>query len=323
MISMEKKFFKLQGGNAMSIIEHSESWCQKYRLNYRDRSKVRWPGNRSLAVRVNVALEIFGTGSAVASGSKEGIGGLSARDEYNFEVGVWRVLDILVDHKLPATFFVSGSAVTKYPNVLKTVADEGFEIAAHGYEQGLSAASVSEEREEEEVVLCTDLLRAINDEPGGWVSPGGVCTQRTIDALIRAGYLWHGDLQDDDIPYVLETGAGSIVEIPHRSQSTNDFSIFASRDVHGAVRSLRSVEQAKSYFAEAFLAYKSTSEREGLLSLEFGIHPFSSCIPDRIVALDWILSYISNQDDIWVTTNLDMARWWRENMKIDSQFFSQ
>ena len=294
----------------------ARTWCRKIRLPFRERTSLRWPNGSALSIRINVALEIFGAGSSVASGTKEGIGGLSARDEYNFEVGAWRAIDALTRHNLPATFFLSTSAILKYPEVVNAIRSEGFEIAAHGFEQGLAAASISGDREEEEVVKCTELIRTVQDELGGWVSPGGVCSQRTIDALIGQGYLYHGDLQDDDIPYFLETQAGTIVEIPHRSQSTNDFSMFAGRDVHGAVRSLRSVNQAKSYFEEALSAYRVTSRRDGLLSLEFGINPFSSCIPDRIVAIDWIFGHIKEQDDIWVCNNFEMASWWKSNAQM-------
>lgn len=291
------------------------TWCRKARLPFKERKAIRWPNGSVLSIRVNVALELFGAGSSMASGSKEGIGGLSARDEYNFEIGVWRAIDVLTKYRIPATFFLSTSAIIKYPDVVDAVRSEGFEIAAHGFEQGLAAASVSGDREQEEVARCTEMMRTIQDEPGGWVSPGGVCSQRTIDALIEHGYLYHGDLQDDDIPYLLETQAGTIVEIPHRSQSTNDFSMFAGRDVHGAVRSLRSVDQAKSYFEAALSAYSLTAHREGILSLEFGIHPFSSCIPDRIVAIDWIFGHIRDQDDAWICNNIEMARWWKSNAK--------
>ncbi len=44
-----------------------------------------------------------------------------------------RILDILKEYNIQATFFVLGSYVKKYPNITKRIADEGHIIANHTY----------------------------------------------------------------------------------------------------------------------------------------------------------------------------------------------
>jgi peptidoglycan-N-acetylglucosamine deacetylase len=44
-----------------------------------------------------------------------------------------KFVELLLDYQVPATFFFTGSAAEKYPDIVKFVFDNSFEIGNHGY----------------------------------------------------------------------------------------------------------------------------------------------------------------------------------------------
>ena len=92
-----------------------------------------------------------------------------------------QVLDILKQENVPATFFVLGSRVELYPDLLKREYDEGHYIANHGYSHKYSQIYTSKDTVFEEYVKCENAIRnALNNQaynsylfrfPGG--SSGG------------------------------------------------------------------------------------------------------------------------------------------------------
>lgn len=92
-----------------------------------------------------------------------------------------QILDILKQENVPATFFVLGSRVELYPDLLKREYDEGHYIANHGYSHKYSQIYASKDTVFEEYVKCENAIRnALNNQvynsylfrfPGG--SSGG------------------------------------------------------------------------------------------------------------------------------------------------------
>jgi hypothetical protein len=103
-----------------------------------------------------------------------------------------------------------------------------------------------------------------------------------------------------------------LVQIPHRSKTTGDYGIFAF-GLEGAVRAQRSHREAAQFFQDTFDAYLETAQREWPQLISIVIHPYMSCIPERIGALDRMFSYMKGFPEVWFTTCIDLARYWKEN----------
>ena len=56
-----------------------------------------------------------------------------SRGRFGPKVGIWKVLNVLDQYGLKTTFFTPGWVVEKYPDVVKSIAEKGHEIALHGY----------------------------------------------------------------------------------------------------------------------------------------------------------------------------------------------
>lgn len=71
-----------------------------------------------------------------------------------------QILDILKNENVPATFFVVGSRVNMYPNLVKRAYEEGHYIANHGYSHSYSNIYRSVDTIFGEYVDCENAVRA-------------------------------------------------------------------------------------------------------------------------------------------------------------------
>ena len=114
-----------------------------------------WPGNKRVAVAINVDLEIWSEGrapdySVQSSSLKPGTvsHGAIAWSQYGGKTGVWRVLRMLERHGVPATFSVNAKCAEAYPDAVRQIARSGFDIAGHGYTQDQLLVYMSPEEEQ-------------------------------------------------------------------------------------------------------------------------------------------------------------------------------
>ena len=290
---------------------------EKIIIPFRERrARVKWPDNKILNVRMDVALEWFGREFLDGSDKLLDIGSLSHKEGYNFNVGVWRILDLLDRCGLKVTFFCSGAGAKYHPEVIREIKERGHEIGGHGYYQSRGAARMTADEEREDIVETTSILESVSGErPCGWLNPGaGGCSERTFELLVDEGYLWNGDLRDDDLPYGIKVKDKILIEMPHRSMTTNDFSWFSGRGgINSIVKAQRSPQEAVKFFRDTFDGYYETAKREGAQSLTFGIHPYISCYPDRIGAIEKMIAYMKDFPGVWFSTYDALAQWWKKN----------
>jgi len=296
---------------------------KKIKIPFRERGeRVRWPGNKLVAVKINVPQEWWGRFFQPkvypASGSTEAqhvldVSYLSEGQDYDFDVGVWRALDLLDRHGLKASFMCSGGGAKHRPEVIQEIKKKGHEVAGHSFYQSRGAARMTEDEEREDLVETTAILEKVcGERPLGWDHTGVGAHERSFRLLVEEGYFWNGDLRDDDLPYGMVINDKILVELPHRSKTTGDYGIFC-KGLEGAVKAQRSHREAISFFRDTFDAYLETAKREWPQLITIVIHPYMSCIPERIGALDGMLSYMKSFPEVWFTTYIDLARYWKEN----------
>src|SRR5215831_18983751 len=113
-----------------------------------------WPADRPLALSVSVMLEGWTDDAAPGIGPmgnplKAGVLDLQARSwaEYGPKVGAWRLLDILAKARQRAVFYVSGVLAERYPELMRSIAQAGHVVAAHGFSQHVIPAYQAPEEE--------------------------------------------------------------------------------------------------------------------------------------------------------------------------------
>lgn len=124
-----------------------------------------------------------------------------ARGEYGARVGVPRLLNLLKQQQLLATFFIPGHTVESFPEMVEAILQAGHEVAHHSYaHQNPSEQSYAEERQDMEHAL--HVLAHIGIKPLGYRSPSADYSPHTLSLLEEFGFLYDSSLMADDFrPY--------------------------------------------------------------------------------------------------------------------------
>ncbi|MFQ6326898.1 polysaccharide deacetylase family protein [Nocardia sp. CWNU-33] len=127
--------------------------------------------------------------------------------------GLPRLLGILDEFDLKATFFVPGISAERWPDAISDIAARGHDIAHHSYTHRPSTElTPAEERWEFERGL--ESLAALGITPNGYRSPMWAATWNTAEIAVEHGISYDTSLMDDDRPYIIETSRGPLVELP-------------------------------------------------------------------------------------------------------------
>ncbi len=129
--------------------------------------------------------------------------GAMSHQAYGPLVGVPRLLSILDELQVPATFFVPGYTAHRHPEPIRSIAAAGHEIAHHGYLHE-SLVGVDEQTERE---ILDRGLRALQEvvgvTPVGYRAPMWEMNWHTPKLLAEFGFLYDSTLMDSDHPYEL------------------------------------------------------------------------------------------------------------------------
>ncbi len=125
-----------------------------------------------------------------------------SRGEYGARVGVPRILDLLANYDIAATFFIPGHTAESFPKSVESILSAGHEVAHHGYgHEDPSTQSPDEERRSLERGLEV-LQRFLGDPPLGYRSPSWDYSAVTLSLLLDYGFLYDSSLFVDDFhPY--------------------------------------------------------------------------------------------------------------------------
>ena len=103
------------------------------------------------------------------------------------EEGLPRLLDLLAEEKVKATFLFTGEMAEKYPGLAKRVVDEGHELGCHGYRhERLDRVSLDEA--ERILVKATSVLRRFSDSIVSFRAPNLQRPPQLLPVLQRLGY---------------------------------------------------------------------------------------------------------------------------------------
>jgi peptidoglycan/xylan/chitin deacetylase (PgdA/CDA1 family) len=123
------------------------------------------------------------------------------RGEYGARVGVPRVLNLLADLAIPATFFIPGHTIESFPREVEAILAAGHEVAHHSYAHiDPSGQTPTEERADMERAL--QVLQRIGVQPLGFRSPSADFSAVTLDLIEEYGFVYDSSLMADDFrPY--------------------------------------------------------------------------------------------------------------------------
>lgn len=225
---------------------------------------------------------------------------LMSHQAFGPEVGVPRILTLLEDLGLRATFFIPGLTAERHPRAVDAILEAGHEVGHHSYAHPLyHELSPDEERADFERAL--EVLDALGADVQGHRTPLSSASMRTAALVAEHGLSYESTLMDDDRPYVLGTSAGEIVELPPfwGLDDWLQYVFLPAPDVGQRIKSPREVLRGWRDELDA-------TRRHGCLFV-LTLHPFVSGRAGRLAALRELLEHALEVGDVAVLTGAEMA----------------
>lgn len=239
-----------------------------------------------------------------------------SRGAYAATEGVPRVMDLLAEYNLPATFFVPGDTAERHPRTTRTIADAGYEIGHHGY---LHEPPTTLSETEERIVIergIEALVKVTGSAPVGYRSPSWELSKSTFSLLAANGIHYDASQLGADRPYwVHDKGVKTdIVEVPGAWELTDSahfmFSYFPAYRT-GLAAPSKVAEIWRGDFDGAY-----AENRDGCYVLT--MHPEIIGRHHRMRLLRETIEYILSHDNVWFATMGEIADDFRTRSGQDS-----
>lgn len=246
----------------------------------------------------------------------ESIGRLS-QGQYGNRVGVPRILEVLRQAEVPATFFVPAVAALLYPDEQRQVIAEGHEIGLHGWIHEVNT-KVPPVNERELHFRAADTLEKITGiRPVGMRTPSWDFSAETLKIQRELGLLYDSSLMADDDPYELvEDGeATGMVELP--VEWIRDDAVYFNMNRFTAHRPYTPPPAVLDIFKREF----ARAYQEGGLFL-LTMHPHVTGYRSRIFILEELIQHIRQHDDVWFGTHADIAQFVKDAASQEARLVS-
>lgn len=265
-----------------------------------------WPNGMRSAAAFTFDLDAE---SAVVWGAPENARRMSviSHQAYGPLVGVPRILNLLVEHSITATFFVPGFTAERYPEVVREIVAAGHELGHHGYLHEQPSA-LSRDQQSAALDRGLDVLAQVAGvRPIGYRAPMWDLSWDMPQLLLERDFLYDSSLMDSDRPYELavtstQPASASLVEIPIQ-WTLDDWEQYCFLPEISGSGYIATPYQARALWE---------SELDGLHAVGgcwvLTNHPFLSGRPGRAASLARLMARVVAMPDVWVAPLNDIAR---------------
>jgi peptidoglycan/xylan/chitin deacetylase (PgdA/CDA1 family) len=217
-------------------------------------------------------------------------------------IAVPRIIELYRKYDIKQTFFVPGWCAERYPDLVRMMVDGGHEVAHHGYLHEYPSSFTKNEEEYWFNRGLEALENVAGVRPVGFRAPMYRFSRHTADLLVNAGFSYDSSLMGDDIPYVLRSSAGKIVELP-TDWAMDDWPQYTHNPDLGFAMPTKSPQQANEVFISQFDA---AWEYGGLWVTVW--HPFVSGRLSRLMHIDKMIQYMVDKGDVWFAPMHEIAK---------------
>lgn len=217
------------------------------------------------------------------------------------EVAIPRILEVYRRYDIRQTFFYPAWCMERYPHLVEMILKDGHEIAAHGYlHENPNKLSAEDELYWFERQIAV-IEKMTGKRPRGWRAPLYNFSKHSIDFMIRMGFSYDASLMGDDIPYVLRTQAGEVIELPSH-WAMDDWPHYThAPDMH-YMMPIKSPNEAMNVFMAEF---EAMYEHGGLWVTVW--HPFVSGRLSRCVRVAQMIEEMQRRGGVWFATMEEIA----------------
>ncbi|MBL8642536.1 MAG: polysaccharide deacetylase family protein, partial [Rhodospirillaceae bacterium] len=207
-----------------------------------------------------------------------------------------RVLKLLHDSGIKATFTAAALALERAPHIAKQIVADGHEVCAHGY-RWTAQHRFDEAGEREFIAKAVDsITKTTGKRPDGWLARY-LITGSTRKLLIEQGFTYHMDDYSDDVPFWDASGEKPIVVVPY-ALDTNDMKMWMAPSY--------TPDQWLKYATDTFdELYAESASAPKMMSL--GVHLRIIGRPGRIGQLRKFIAHAKSKPGVWFATRKEIA----------------
>lgn len=263
-----------------------------------DRPAVRWPGDKPLAVWVNVSLQHFPMNPSAKlklPGSMTmphpDLRHFTLRD-YGNRVGIWRFLQAFDRFGIKPSFAINAELAQRYPELMAAIRDRGDEVLGHSWSMDTphhGGMDIDIER-----VTVRRALAVLRDACGqavrGWLSPGKLQSANTPELLKAEGIEYFADWVNDELPYRFHTAHGELWNLPLATEIEDRFVV--TDNLHDEASWAQQV-------IDAFELLLAEGREQGGRLLTLSLHPWVMGQPHRVKHLETVLAHIAASTEVW------------------------
>ncbi len=217
------------------------------------------------------------------------------------EIAVPHILKMFRDFGLRQTFFYPAWCMETYPELVEMILKDGHEIAHHGYlHENLNQLSADDEIYWVQRSIET-IERMTGKRPRGFRAPVYNFSRNTADILAQEGFVYDASLMGDDVPYVIKTESGSLLELPSH-WALDDWPPYVHNIELGYTMTIRSPDEAMGVYLSEFEAMYKYG---GLWVAVW--HPWVSGRVARCDRIAQMIEYMQSKGDVWFATMEEIA----------------
>jgi peptidoglycan/xylan/chitin deacetylase (PgdA/CDA1 family) len=216
------------------------------------------------------------------------------------DVGVPRILDLLDECEVPATFFMPGWVAQQRPGLASSIVERGHEVAHHSYSHR-TPSELPPGGERADFARALDVFAAQDIAISGHRAALWGATAQTAELVAEHGLRYDSSLMGDDRPYRISTSHGPVAELPvHWSlDDWEQYAFLPAPHIGAVIESPLKVLEMWRYELDAMRAW-------GCL-FNLCCHPFLSGRPGRLRALRELIEYARGLDDVRFTDCRSLA----------------
>ncbi|MEV0283109.1 MULTISPECIES: polysaccharide deacetylase [unclassified Kribbella] len=219
---------------------------------------------------------------------------------YGPDVGVPRILELLAELAVPATFFVPGWVAEQRPGLAATIVEHGHEVAHHSYShRAPTSLTPAQERADFERALAVFDAQGI--EIAGHRAALWEATRTTLELVAEHGLSYDSSLMGDDRPYLLDVEGGPVTELPvHWSlDDWEQYAYLPEPQIGSVIESPRKVLELWRAELDGMRHYRCL--------FNLCLHPFLSGRPSRLLAVRELIEYAQSCGDVSFARCRDLA----------------
>lgn len=266
-----------------------------------------WPDGAKVAV----ALSFDFDSETNALRDMEISPGIFSQGEYAGRVAIPRILALLDQYRIPASFFVPAVTALLHPDEVKAITDRGIhEVGMHGWIHERNSILSEEEERRLMQQSYAALKTATGKAPAGIRTPSWDFSRATLKLIRELGLVYDSSLMADDRPYeLLEEGKPTgVVELPVE-WLLDDYPYFGFSRYTSIRPHIKPMDVFDIWASEFEKAYE-----EGTLFV-LTMHPKYIGHRSRIAMLEKLIKHMQERKDVWFATHEDIALYVRDGAK--------